>query len=192
MPPPLEFMARARRLPGCSVCSEPGLGGGTHARAGPVLSAFHQEGDFLESDKTLECCPDQTRILRGKCIGIEVSVLSEVDLKTCPAAFSGVLDSTFHFLSGLRPLNHQIMSSDNAGKWVKWQGQLHTERSLIHPLCWLCSPLHFKSRYLVFHNQRACTIGQLQCSPAKELGFFSFALFYCSVVNSYFAVLPIK
>lgn len=82
---------------------------------------------------------------RGKCIGIEVSVLSEVDLKTCPAAFSGVLDSTFHFLSGLRALNHQIMSSDNAGKWVKRQGQLHTERSLIHPLCWLCSPLHFKS-----------------------------------------------
>ena len=47
---------------------------------------------------------------RGECIGIEVSVLFKVDLKTCPAAFSGVLDSTFHFLSGLRPQppNHEV------------------------------------------------------------------------------------
>lgn len=41
-------------------------GGVTHARAGPVLSAFHQEEDFLESDETLECCPDHTRILQRR------------------------------------------------------------------------------------------------------------------------------
>ena len=93
-------------------------GGVTHARAGPVLSAFYQEEDFLESDETLVVLITPGSY-RGKCIGIEVSGLSEVDLKTYPAAFSGVLDSTFHFPSGLRPLNQQIMNSDTAEKWVK-------------------------------------------------------------------------
>ena len=93
-------------------------GGVTYAGAGPVLSAFYLEEDFLESDETLVVLITPGSY-RGKCIGIEVSGLSEVDLKTYPAAFSGVLDSTFHFPSGLRPLNQQIMNSDIAGKWVK-------------------------------------------------------------------------
>ena len=93
-------------------------GGVTYAGAGPVLSAFYLEEDFLESDETLVVLITPGSY-RGKCIGIEVSGLSEVDLKTYPAAFSGVLDSTFHFPSGLRPLNQQIMNSDTAEKWVK-------------------------------------------------------------------------
>lgn len=126
---------------------------------------------------------------RGKCIGIGFCFVwswwfENLHMSSC---IFWVLDSTFHFLSGLRALNHQIMSSDMW--WVKRQDNFTLRDPWSIPCAGFMASLHFKSCYLVFHNQKGFSswpASVLTCKRWLTWFFWSAQLTFTLLFCSYF------